>query len=196
MICNLRGILTEKKIDVVTVDVAGVGYEVFIPLKMYSLLPDEGNEVQLHIQTIFKEDGLFLYGFLTRREREVFNFLRLAKGVGVKTAFNLLSSFEEEDLITAIANEDANAILKVPGIGKKTAERIIFELKDKVKKYTSFAVTAKPSDIFMDVELALISLGYSQKDAREAIRIAEASFGSTPSTEEVLKEALKVLVKR
>lgn len=196
MICRLKGTLVEKKIDVVTIDVSGVGYEVFIPLKMFSLLPEEGKEVLLHIQTILREDGFFLYGFITKREKEVFNFLRLAKGVGVKTAFNLLSSFDEEDLINAIASEDIDSILKVPGIGKKTAERIIFELKDKVKKYTSFSTYSKPLDIYQDVELALISLGYTQKDAKDAIKIAETSLGNMPSTEEILKESLKVLVKR
>ena len=113
MICTLKGILTDKKIDVVTIDVAGIGFEVYIPLKMFSLLPEQGKEVSLHIQTIFKEDGFTLYGFLTRKDRDVFNFLRMAKGVGVKTAFNLLSSLEADELINLIATEDTTAIVNV-----------------------------------------------------------------------------------
>lgn len=196
MICSLKGTLSDKKIEVITVDVNGVGYEVFVPLKTFTNLPDIGSQVFLHIQSIFKEDGFFLYGFYTYKEREVFNLLRLAKGVGVKTAFNLLSTFDSDELINAIANEDTESILRVPGIGKKSAERIIFELKDRVKKLSIATVQSKGVNINQDVELALVSLGYSLKDAREAIQRSEAFLGENYSIEEMIKEALKALVKR
>lgn len=195
MICTLEGKLIEKKIDVVTVDVKGVGYEVFIPLKTYAQLPEEGENVFLYIQTILKEDGLFLYGFLSRKEKEVFNLLRIAKGVGVKTAFNLLSSLESDEIINAIANEDSYVMLKVPNVGKKTAERIIFELKEKVKKFTASVATQKSYEKYQDVELALISLGYSPKDAKDALKTAIISSGDDSSTEKILKSALNLLVK-
>lgn len=196
MICTLKGILTDKKIDVVTIDIAGIGFEVYIPLKMFSLLPEQGKEVSLHIQTIFKEDGFTLYGFLTRKDRDVFNFLRMAKGVGVKTAFNLLSSLEADELINLIATEDTTAIVNVPGIGKKTAERIIFELKDKIKKYVNSDSITKAPTAYLDVELALISLGYTPKDAKNAVQSSITALGDDSSVEEILKAALKALMKR
>ena len=196
MICTLKGILTDKKIDVVTIDIAGIGFEVYIPLKMFSLLPEQGKEVSLHIQTIFKEEGFTLYGFLTRKDRDVFNFLRMAKGVGVKTAFNLLSSLEADELINLIATEDTTAIVNVPGIGKKTAERIIFELKDKIKKYVNSDSITKAPTAYLDVELALISLGYTPKDAKNAVQSSITALGDDSSVEEILKAALKALMKR
>ncbi len=196
MICSLNGKLIEKRIDVITVEACGVGYEVFIPLKSYSALPETGSNIFLFIQTIVKEDGFFLYGFLDRREREVFNFLRMAKGVGVKTAYNLLSSLDGDDLVSAIASETPSLFEKVPGIGKKTAERIVFELKDKVRKYVSPSQKTTDTNTLQDVELALVSLGYSVKDAREVIRIAEKQVGDSLSIEEILKASLRLLVKR
>jgi len=150
----------------------------------------------LHIQTIFKEEGFTLYGFLTRKDRDVFNFLRMAKGVGVKTAFNLLSSLEADELINLIATEDTTAIVNVPGIGKKTAERIIFELKDKIKKYVNSDSITKAPTAYLDVELALISLGYTPKDAKNAVQSSITALGDDSSVEEILKAALKALMKR
>lgn len=196
MICTLNGVLTEKKIDVITVDVAGVGYEVYIPLKAFSLLPEEGKKIFLYIQMIFKEDGYTLYGFFHRKDKDVFNFLRMAKGVGAKTAFNLLSSLEADELINLISTENKDAFVNVPGVGRKTAERIIFELKDKIKKYVVADTFQKTPAAYLDVELALISLGYSPKDAKDAIQISKTSLGDGAPIEDVLKTALKVLVKR
>lgn len=196
MICALRGILLSKKIESVAVDVGGVGYEVFVPLKTFSKLPEEGKNVFLYIQTLVKEDDISLYGFSTMQEREVFRLLRTAKGVGAKTAFGLLSSFDAEELMGYIITEDAVSISRVPGIGKKTAERIIFELKDRAKKYAETTPEPKGARIERDVELALVSLGYSMKEAREAVKRSEARLGAVFSIEDMVKEALKYLMKR
>jgi Holliday junction DNA helicase RuvA len=196
MISSLRGILASKKIESITVDVNGVGYEVFVPLKTFSKLPEEGNSIFLFIQTIVKEDDISLYGFSSVQEREVFRILRLAKGVGSKTAFALLSSFDAEDIMGYIISEDAASISLVPGIGRKTAERIIFELRDRVKKYIEKAPLASGPRIELDVELALISLGYSLKDAKDAIKKSGSQLGGDFTIEEMVKTALKHLARR
>ncbi len=195
MIGTLKGRLIQKEAEKIILDVAGVGYEVFLPLKAIPQLPDLGKEVFLYIQTIVREDDISFYGFLNKEEKEVFKLLREAKGVGVRTAFSLLSFFSSDDIINNIINEDVNSLLSVPGIGKKTAERIIFELKDRAKKFSDRPNLPKSGQIESDVELALISLGYSLKEARESIRKAKEELKEDFSLEEIIKVALKNLVK-
>jgi Holliday junction DNA helicase RuvA len=197
MISNLNGILSFKKANSVVIDVNGVGYLVYVPLKSLSNLPEVGKPVSLYIQTIFNsEEGIFLYGFLTEEEREVFNFLRQAKGVGVKTAFSLLSFFEAEELITYIEKKDAQAFLVVPGIGKKTAERIIFELKDKVRGKDFVPTDKSGSKTNLDAELALVSLGYTNKEAKEAVAYVIKHLNNVDDIQVIVKESLKYLMKR
>lgn len=195
MIGSLKGRLIIKEADKILVDVSGVGYEVFIPLKALSELPEVNKEVFLFVETIVREDDISLYGFLIREEREVFKLLREAKGVGAKTAFSLLSFFSANDIMNHIINEDINSLLSVPGIGRKTAERIIFELKDRAKKFFDRPTLSKSSQIEADVELALISLGYNAKEAREAIKKSKNELKEDFSLEEIIKIALKNLVK-
>jgi len=197
MISNLSGILSFKKVNSIVIDVNGVGYSVYVPLKSLSNLPEVGKPVSLYIQTIFNsEEGIFLYGFLTEEEREVFNFLRQAKGVGVKIAFSLLSFFEAGELINYIEKEDAQAFLVVPGIGRKTAERIIFELKDKVRRKDFVATDKSESKTNLDAELALISLGYSNKEAKEAVSYVLKNLNNVDDIQVIVKESLKYLMKR
>lgn len=195
MIGSLRGKLIHKEADKVILDVSGVGYEVYVPLKVTTQLPDINKEVFFYIETIVREDDISLYGFLSREDKEVFNLLREAKGVGVRTAFSLLSFFSSDDIMNSITNEDINALLSVPGIGRKTAERIIFELKDRAKKFSDRPNLTKSGQIESDVELALISLGYNVKEAREAIKKARAELSEDFSLEDIIKVALKNLVK-
>lgn len=197
MICSLRGVLSARAFDQITIDVNGVGYSVFVPLKTFSKLPNVGDNIFLHVQTIFNDEGgIFLYGFIDESEREVFNFLRQAKGVGVRTAFTLLSFFDAHELVNYIESQNVTAFTNVPGIGKKTAERIIFELKDKVKKLTFTPQGKKPIIANEDAQQALISLGYSFKDAKEAVHKAMGKLSEDASVEVILKEALKFLMKR
>ncbi len=195
MIAHLKGHLIIKEADRIVVDVAGVGYEVFVPLKVLAQLPDINKPISLFIETLVKEDDISLYGFLKKEDRETFILLREAKGVGAKTAFSLLSFFEADQLINFILNEDVNALLSVPGIGRKTAERIIFELKDRAKKLSDRPNLPKSSQIEADVELALISLGYTVKEAREAIKKSKEELNEGFTLEDMIKVALKKLVK-
>lgn len=197
MISNIKGTLATKKANSIVVDVNGVGYLIYIPIKAFSYLPEIGQNVSLHIQTVFSsEEGFFLYGFLNDDDKEVFNLLRQAKGIGAKTAFSLLSFFDAYELINIIENENVESFLVVPGIGKKTAERIIFELKDKVRKKDIIQSDKITNAINNDAELALVSLGYSNKEAKEAVREVLKRSPETDDVQIILKEALKYLMKR
>lgn len=197
MISNIKGILATKKANSIVVDVNGVGYLIYIPIKAFSYLPEIGQNVCLHIQTVFSsEEGFFLYGFLNDDDKEVFNLLRQAKGIGAKTAFSLLSFFDAHELINIIENESVESFLVVPGIGKKTAERIIFELKDKVRKKGIIKSDKISNAISNDAELALVSLGYSNKEAKEAVREVLKRSPEIDDVQIILKEALKYLMKR
>lgn len=197
MISNIKGTLITKKANSIVVDVNGVGYQIFIPIKAFSYLPELGKGVNLHIQTVFSnEEGFFLYGFLNEDDKEVFNLLRQAKGIGAKTAFSLLSFFDAHELINIIENESVQPFLIVPGIGKKTAERIIFELKDKVKRKDIIQSDKSITAVNNDAELALVSLGYSNKEAKDAIRDVFRRNPEINDVQLILKEALKYLMKR
>lgn len=197
MISSIKGILVAKKASNIIVDVNGVGYLVFIPIKAFSYLPEIGSIVYLHIQTVFNnEEGFFLYGFFNEDDREVFNLLRQAKGIGAKTAFSLLSFFDASELINIIESESVQSFLIVPGIGKKTAERIIFELKDKVKRKDFIQADKSIPPVNHDAELALVSLGYSNKEAVEAIRSVLSKNPEINDVQLILKESLKYLMKR
>lgn len=197
MISNIKGTLATKKANSIVVDVNGVGYLIFIPIKAFSYLPEIGQIVSLHIQTVFSsEEGFFLYGFLNEDDKEVFNLLRQAKGIGAKTAFSLLSFFDAHELINIIDNESVESFLVVPGIGKKTAERIIFELKDKVRKKDIIQSDRVISPLNNDAELALVSLGYSNKEAKDAVREVLKRSAEINDVQLILKEALKLLMKR
>jgi len=198
MIARLRGDLIYKALDHVVLDTAGVGYRLFIPLSTFYALPDSG-EVALHVHTHVKEDALQLYGFLELDEKLMFSLLIGVSGVGPKLAVNILSNIPARDLQQALANGDAKRLSAVPGIGKKTAERLILELKDKVEAVspgdvaqTATAGNAKnlPHD---DALSALVNLGYKENLARKALEALETP--PEASLEEILKGALKLLVR-
>ena len=200
MIALLRGSLTYKSVDHVIIDVGGVGYRLFIPLSTFYSLPESG-EVSLHTHTHVREDALLLYGFLTLEEKEMFGVLIGISGIGPKLAVNILSHIPVGELKGAIASGDIKRLSGLPGIGKKTAERLVLELKDKVGPVTEpseegsvlSAIPSSSAEAINDVISALVNLGYKENQARKVLENMELPPGTT--MEEALKGALKVLVR-
>jgi Holliday junction DNA helicase RuvA len=200
MIASITGRLRRKATDYLVVDVAGVGYQVQVPLSTYYGIPDEGEEVSLHIHTHLREDSLSLFGFLTQEEKDMFLLLIGVSGIGPKLALAILSSLPVADLSSAIQSADDSKLYAIPGIGKKTAARMVLELKDKIT--LMMPVMAAPpstaavlSDDCEDVIAALVNLGYKKPQAEEAVRkIRNGRPGLT--IEELIREALSVLMRR
>jgi Holliday junction DNA helicase RuvA len=186
MIASLRGKLLCKKPDNVTIDVSGVGYMVLVPLNTLSLLPDEGKDISLHIYTHVREDTLQLYGFSSEDEKKIFITLIGITGIGPKMALNILSGISHDDLIRAIETEDVAYLCRIPGLGKKTAHRLILELREKLPS------SKEPADrIFEDTLSALVNLGYKKTVARQSLE--KAYRKGFHDIEGLLKEALKYL---
>jgi len=200
MIALVRGTLAYKSTDHVIIDVGGVGYRLFIPLSTFYSLPETG-EASLYTHTHVREDALLLYGFLTLEEKDLFGVLIGISGVGPKLAVNILSHIPVADLKNAIAAGDIKRLSGLPGIGKKTAERLVLELKDKVGPVNETLTTAGASsltgqsagDLINDVISALVNLGYKESQARKVLENMELAPGVP--MEDVLKGALKVLVR-
>jgi Holliday junction DNA helicase RuvA len=200
MIALLTGKIAFKAPDYIILDVNGVGYRVQIPFSTYYTLPAEGSAVSLQIHTSVKEDAINLYGFRTQQEKELFQLLIGVSGVGPKLANSILSNSEPAELADYLLRGDLVRLSGIPGIGKKTAERLVLELKEKIKKM-GIAPSASPDlaqvpakqEIRDDVLSALINLGYKESVVQKAlndIRIAEDA-----TVESILKQALKVLMK-
>jgi Holliday junction DNA helicase RuvA len=177
MIGHLRGTVFEKNPNEVIVEAAGVGYEVVIPISTYTVLPETGALVSLRIHTHVREDALTLFGFATTEEKAVFERLISVSGIGPKLAITVLSGLATPDLIAAIRNGDVPRLVRIPGVGKKTAERMVLELKDKLAGVEGAvqgdgAVVAGPafSVLERDVLSALQNLGCSRPAAEEAVR--------------------------
>ncbi len=197
MIASLNGILKAKSPTEVLVDVHGVGYGLSIPLSTYSTLGELNSSVQLLTYLHVREDALQLFGFATETERQLFKLLISITGIGPKTAQGILSSITVQDLQQHITNGNTSALASVPGIGRKTAERLVVELKDKIGK---IGVTAggsslthdKNAEIRNEALMALTSLGYNRIAAEKAIRQALNDGGTALLTvEELIKKALK-----
>ncbi len=201
MIALLTGTIAHKSPDHVILDVNGVGYRVHIPFSTYYDLPDEGGKSTLHIHTNVKEDAIHLYGFRTPAEKSFFQLLIGISGVGPKLANVILSNLPVDDLRRALTTGDLVRLAAVPGIGKKTAERLILELRDKVLKMepavspadASTPVPVLSADIVDDVASALINLGYKEAVVRKAL--ADVPASPDDSVETLLKQALKLLMK-
>jgi Holliday junction DNA helicase RuvA len=200
MISHLRGRLLEKHPNRVTIDVQGVGYDAHVPLSTFYGLPEPGGEVSLRVHTHVREDALLLYGFATRLELQLFERLIGVSGIGPKLALAVLSGIEPNDLIAAIRHGDIARLTGIPGIGKKTAERIGLELKDKLAGFVpsepahaSGAASAGES-MRTDVLSALINLGYHRPLAERAVDAAMKS-NSPASFEQTLKLALRELAR-
>ena len=203
MIAALTGRLAFKSPSHLTLDVQGVGYEVFIPLSTFYALPDVNQSASLRIHTHLREDAIQLYGFLTRSEKEAFILLTSISGIGPKIALSVLSALSVTDLISAVQAGDMAKLATVPGIGKKSAGRIALELKDKVERLhpashkTSDTSIGPPDQLQDDALSALVNLGYRTGDAKEALkRITQARSEQEPlALKDLIREALKDLAK-
>jgi holliday junction DNA helicase RuvA len=198
MIAQIRGRLLEKHPNRVIVDVHGVGYEAQVPLSTFYDLPEAGSDVSLRTHTHVREDALALYGFATLMELQLFERLIGVSGIGPKLALAVLSGIEPADLVTAVRLGDVARLTAIPGVGKKTAERIGLELKDKMAAFVSPAVPAGGAaggdSLRTDVLSALINLGYHRPLAERALDAALASAGSG-TFEHTLKQALRELAR-
>jgi len=200
MIAHVKGKIIHKSPESVIIDVAGVGYEVHIPLSTYYKLPETEEYVSLNTYTHIREDALQLYGFLTQREKEIFQLLIGVSGVGPRLARNILSGIPADDLVSALYSGDIARLKAIPGIGGKTAERLIVELRDKmtaivrnhVGEVVASGVADKRDDISKDVLSALVNLGYKGNLAEKAIEKAK-QINTDATFEILLKESLKVL---
>jgi len=198
MITFLHGRLVEALPTQAVVNVNGVGYEALIPLSSYDKLPQPGQEVKLLTQLVVREDAHVLYGFMTPEERDLFRLLiNTVSGIGPKTALNVLSGMNPVAFRGAVANGDVKALSQISGVGKKTAERIVVELRDKVGaagawEASSARRTLSPADQKVnDAVLALMALGYKQVEAHDTVRQAQAALGSQATVEELVRACLK-----
>ncbi len=195
MIGLLRGRLLEKRPNQVILDVGGVGYLVAVPLSTFAALSELHAEVTLLIHTHVREDALMLYGFLSAREKHVFELLLGASGVGPSLSLKILSGMNVEELVPAIRGGDIARLTKIPGVGRKTAERMVLELKDKldaVAAENDKPARASPGGVEADVESALINLGYDERTAENAVSEAKREAG-TANFEKLLRHTLAAL---
>lgn len=201
MIAQLTGKLTQKQPNIIIIDVGGVGYEVTIPVSTFYELGEPGSDVSLRIHTNVREDSIQLFGFWTAREKELFLRLTSVSGIGPKLAITMLSGMPATELITAIRNNDLARLTSMPGVGKKTAERVVVELRDKLAAVSieeeaglavSQAVRVGEEDVRDDTIGALMALGYPKAIAEKAVTAAMREDGDR-SIEAVLKRSLKRL---
>ena len=198
MISYLHGKLVESLPTQITVDVNGTGYEVMIPLSSYDKLPQPGQPIRILVQLVVREDSHTLYGFMSAEERDLFRLLfNSVSGIGPKTALNVLSGISVVAFKGAVVNNDIKALSSISGIGKKTAERIVLELKDKIgivgaweAQSAKRALTAE-EQLINDAVLALISLGYKQLEAHKAVRAALDKLGPKANVEDLVRIALR-----
>ena len=199
MISHLRGRLLEKHPNRVIVDIGGVGYDVHVPLSTFYEMADPGSEISLRIHTHVREDALLLYGFATTLELGLFERLIAVSGIGPKLALAVLSGIEPHELVGAIRTADVARLTGIPGIGKKTAERIGLELKDKMESFLAADVVRAPADVSdetlrTDLLSALMNLGYHRPLAERAVESAMKSSADS-GFEATLKRALRELAK-
>lgn len=198
MINYLHGKLIDALPTQITVDVHGVGYEILIPLSSYDKLPAPGGELKILTHLAIREDAHVLYGFMTADERDMFRLLiHTVTGIGPKIALNVLSGMNVTALRGAVANGDVKALSQISGVGKKTAERIVVELKDKIGAAGAWeAMSAQralsPADqLINDAVLALMALGFKQIEAHNSVRGAQAMIGAEATVEDLVRASLK-----
>jgi len=196
MIGQLKGLLLQKKPNLLLVDVGGVGYEVFVPLTTFYELPDEGNEIILKIHTHVREDALTLFGFYSQREKDFFLKLISISGVGPRLAIAILSGAQVEDLAQAIADGNLVRLTAIPGVGRKTAERLALELKGQMAPFLLPGQTEAAQDrerltaLEEDILSALTNLGYNRSSSEKALSAVLRSAECNRSFEEVLRNTL------
>ena len=199
MIARLSGILIEKSVTQCVVDVHGVGYRVVIPLTTFYELPEMGRPAVIHIHTHVREDAIHLYGFHVQEEREIFELMISVSGIGPKLAVNVLSGIAAGELIRAVTEEDLKRLTGIPGVGKKTAERMILELKDKMAKIGR-EILPDGTDTYRaggqvkdDALSALVNLGYKGSAVKDVVDRIIRETQEPPSLDRLLKQALRVL---
>jgi len=189
MIGRLTGLLAAKNPPQLLIDVGGVGYEVDVPMSTFYLLPAPGERVTLLTHFVVREDAQVLYGFLTEEERATFRQLVRISGVGPRTALSILSGLSVAELAQAVTLQESGRLVKVPGIGKKTAERLLLELKGKLGPDLALPVAAALNDAQTDIVQALVALGYNEREAALALKALPGEIGVS----EGIKLALKAL---
>lgn len=197
MIAQIRGRLASKEPHRVVVDVNGLGYQLFIPLSTYYQLPEVPAEVFLYTHTHVREDALQLFGFYSRDERALFEILQGVSGIGPRLATNILSGISVDELVPALSEGNLTRLRAVPGVGKKLAERLVVELREKVAGLrlsapaaTTGAPTPVQDRVVEDVVSALVNLGCNRKEAIKAAEVARRELGSTAEFEKLIKAAL------
>lgn len=191
MIGRISGKLLAKQPPQIIVDVQGVGYEIDVPMSTLYQLPATGADVTLFTHLTVREDAHLLYGFATEQERTVFRQLLKISGVGARTALSVLSVLSVDDLHVAVSAQDSGRLTKIPGIGKKTAERLLLELKDKLSISVSLSPATAAASASSDIVNALLSLGYNDKEASWAVKQLPAGAGVNDG----IRQALKLLSK-
>ena len=189
MIARLNGTLIEKSPPQVIVDCNGVGYEVEVPMSTFYNLPEIGNKIQLLIHFVVREDAQLLYGFGSEQEKSTFKQLLKVNGIGAKSALSILSGVSIDDLVEAVNRQEVGTLTRIPGIGKKTAERLLLELKDKFAVTGSVTTTSLPKSASYDVLNALIALGYNEREAGTAVKLLPKEV----TVADGIKQALKSL---
>jgi len=200
MIALISGKIVYKGITHVIVDAQGVGYRVFIPLTTFYELPETGQNITLHVYTHVKQDGINLFGFYTPQEKDAFELMLGVSGIGPKMSLNILSGISVRELRNAISGSDVKKLVSIPGLGKKTAERLILELKEKIIKRValednlSVGESQKSQDMIReDVLSALINLGYKSNIAQQALDRVMGDAHQERAMEQILKKTLKIL---
>ncbi|KAF0134845.1 MAG: holliday junction DNA helicase RuvA [Candidatus Saganbacteria bacterium] len=197
MISHIIGIIDQKDKDFIVIDVNGVGYKTFIPAASQSQIPAIGEKIKIYTEQVVREDSVSLYGFLSKEERNLFNNLISVNGVGPKSAMAIISNIPLSKLVSAITQGNAGLITSVPGVGSKTAQKIIIDLKEKIAKQYAGRTAQMIEGIHGDTSLisdalsALVTLGYSPREAREVIM--KIDLEKNKSVEEIIKVALKNL---
>jgi Holliday junction DNA helicase RuvA len=202
MIAHLNGVVARVEATYIVLDVGGVGYKVAVPVSVLTALPPIGEKTLLHIHTIVREDDIALYGFAQPGDQRVFELLIGVTGVGPKVALSVLSAMDADTLARAIANEDTKTLIRIPGLGLKTAQRLILELKEKIsamvwerksERMTAISQAPTEQDIFEDVVEGLVNLGYNRNDARKAADRAMKEIVDKTNMGEALRAALNIL---
>lgn len=205
MIGRLRGILLEKVAPEILIECHGIGYEVAMPMTSIYALPEVNEEAIIYTHFVVREDAQLLYGFANKVERKLFRILIKVNGVGPKLALAILSSMSADQFVSCVMHDDVSTIVKIPGVGKKTAERLLVEMRDRLKDWQGGSQVSLPvgsievpvyteesvSDVKGDAINALVSLGYTQNQANSSIK---AVYQEDMSSESLIREALKAMI--
>ncbi len=201
MIARIQGKIVYKTANYTIIDAHGLGYRVFVPLTTFYELPDTGQEVVLNIHTHVKEDAIHLFGFYTPEERDLFQMMISVTGIGPKLAVNIMSGIAAGEFVRAVSSSDLARLVNIPGVGRKMAERLVLELKDKVKKLGEARTEAAGEQsevadrglVFDDALSALINLGYKEQMVKRILEKLDQESEENPTLDNLLKNALKAI---